>query len=297
MEDQASRLRQIVKDKSEYDMKSMGADHHMQIITVTSGKGGVGKTSFSVNFAIALSRRGKRVLVLDADFGLANVDLMLGLKSKHDLTDILEGRNTIKEIIATGHEGIKFISGGSGISDLLNITSEELGKVMAGLSGLENEADILIIDTGAGVNEQVMQMVNASEETLLVITPEPTSIMDGFAMIKNILKQDKNHKVRIIVNRAESQMEADAIINNFSDVVEKFLGTRVTALGCILTDRAVSQAIRSQIPFIVGAPDSQVAIQVKTIADDFLNLPRQNEDTDNMNKGLLGFLKKLIKKK
>lgn len=298
MEDQAYRLREIVKDKSEYDMKSMGTGHKMRIVTVTSGKGGVGKTSFSVNFSIALSRRGIRVLLLDADFGLANVDLILGLKTQYDLTDLLSGRKTVNEIVTTGHEGIKFISGGSGLTELANIGSDDLYRMMNSLNELENTADILLIDTGAGVNQQVMQMVNASDETLVVITPEPTSIMDGFAMVKSIIKSNKRHKVRIIVNRAESDEEAQAIIANFTDVVEKFLGVRVTALGCINDDKSVSRAIRQQMPFIMMDPTSDASRQIGIIADDYLNLPRQNEAEDKESgRGLVGFLKKLMRKK
>lgn len=297
MEDQAARLRDLVEHKTEYDMKSMGSSEKeksssMEIITVTSGKGGVGKTSFAVNFGIALSRRGKRVIIMDADFGLSNVDLVLGISTKYDITDLLSGEKTVNEIMVKGFEGLKFISGGSGLTELVNIENKQVENIVKNIAALENEADILIIDTGAGISDRVMKMVNASDETLLVLTPEPTSIMDAFAVIKTILASDKHPNIRIVVNRAETPEDAQVIAENFQDVVQKFLGVKVTALGSITMDKAVVKAIRDQIPFIIGSPSCAAAVQVNAIADDYLKMPREKREG-----GFKAFLQKLVSRK
>ncbi len=294
MNDQASRLREVVADKSEYDIRSMSYSRSMEVITITSGKGGVGKTNFAVNFAIALAKRGKRVIIMDADFGLANVDLVLGMRSKYDITDLLSGEKTVNEVMVKGYEGIKFISGGSGLTELLNITDGQLERLMSNIACLEKETDILIIDTGAGVSDRVLRMVNASDETLLVITPEPTSIMDAFAVIKIMVAENKLHKIRIIVNRADNEEEAKIIAENFIDVVEKFLGVRIGSLGFIPMDRSVVQAIKNQIPFIVESPLGDAARQVNNIADDYLSIPRSDKSEKG---GFIGFMKNLIKKR
>lgn len=294
MDDQATRLREVVVNKSEYDMKSMKPKSKMEIITVTSGKGGVGKTSFAVNFGIALAARGKRVIIMDADFGLANVDLILGISSKYDITDMLSGEKTLDDILVKGFGGVKFISGGSGLTELLNITDDAFGKIMDGVSQLDKEADILIIDTGAGVNDKILQMINASDETLLILTPEPTSIMDAFAMIKSIIAKDSGHSIRIVVNRADNQEEADTICQNFIDVVEKFLGKRIGELGSVVSDKMVVRAVKDQMPFIIASPFCPAAKQINAIADSYLNIPSESKTEKG---GMSEFIKKLLRKK
>lgn len=292
MEDQASRLREVVANKSEYDMETMKPK--MEIITITSGKGGVGKTSFAVNFGIALAERGKRVVIMDADFGLANVDLILGISSKYDITDILSGEKTLDQILVKGFAGVQFISGGSGLTELLNISDENFKRLMENICILEDIADVLIIDTGAGVSDKILTMADASDETLVIVTPDPTSIMDAFALIKSLVARNPKHKVRIIVNRSDNIEEALGICENFISVVRKFLGVEIGSLGSIVSDKAVGKAVMNQIPFIISSPTCMASKQLNAIADKYLNIPIEEKSQAS---GMAEFIRKLVRKR
>ena len=176
--DQAQQLRNIIKQQNMQQ-------HLARVITVTSGKGGVGKSNMSVNMAIQLGRLGKKVVILDADFGLANVEVMLGTRPRYNMADMIYGRKGIKDIICRGPENIGFISGGSGIKELSNLSKDQISGIVNMMYELDSIADVIIIDTGAGISDAVIDMVLASSEVLLVTTPEPTSITDAYALLKN----------------------------------------------------------------------------------------------------------------
>ena len=178
--DQAENLRKIMQQKEEQ------AKEAARVIAVTSGKGGVGKSSVSVNLAIQFARMGKSVVILDADFGLANVEVMFGVIPKYNLSDLLYNGRELKEIICEGPEGIQFISGGSGIANLANFDKEQVKRLINKMTELEKIADIVIIDTGAGINPSVMEFLISSPETILVTTPEPTSVTDSYALLKSL---------------------------------------------------------------------------------------------------------------
>ena len=181
--DQAENLRNQVRANTQQSSKK---PQIARVITVTSGKGGVGKSSVSINLAIQLSRQGKKVIVFDADFGLANIEVMLGLRPEYNLADLMFRGKTLKDIITYGPENIGFISGGSGINELANMTKEQIYSLIQRLYELDNMADIIIVDTGAGISDAVLEFVAASEEVLLVATPEPTSITDAYALLKTL---------------------------------------------------------------------------------------------------------------
>jgi len=183
MYDQASNLREL-----------MGRTQDVRVISVASGKGGVGKSSISVNLAIAMSRLGSRVLILDADFGLANVDIMLGITTRMDLSYFLRGEKSLAEIIQLGHEGVRFISGGSGVNELINMKEEQLSELLAKIVCIDAPIDVIIMDAGAGVNNTIMQVLLASSETIVVTTAEPTSVLDAYALVKTIVKHDATHR-------------------------------------------------------------------------------------------------------
>lgn len=185
--DQAERLRNIIKKQELPPVQKPVA----KVITVTSGKGGVGKSSISVNLAIQLSRMGKRVVIFDADFGLANIEIMLGLHPRYNLADMMYRGKTLNDIITYGPENVGFISGGSGIQELANLSREQIITLIQKLNELDEFADVVIVDTGAGISDTVLEFVAASEEVLLVATPEPTSITDAVCVIENI-KQKSN---------------------------------------------------------------------------------------------------------
>ena len=262
MADQAENLRELVKKKQE-----------LRVVSVASGKGGVGKSSFSVNLAIVLSRLGVRVLVVDADFGLANVDVMLGVSSRFDVSYFLRGEKVLSEIIQLGHEGVRFISGGSGVNDLLNIHEEQLTDLVSGLTHLDVPIDFIIIDTGAGINENVLQLVLASSETIVVTTPEPTSILDAYALVKTIVKRNTSHPIHVLINKCESKMEARRVQEGFIEVVGRHLGKNVNPLGLIMYNYNIPMSIKRQVPITVTNPGGTTAREIEQIARAVLDLP------------------------
>jgi flagellar biosynthesis protein FlhG len=244
----------------------MKSDDDLKVITVASGKGGVGKSTISVNLAIALSRMGKSVLVVDADFGLANVDIMLGVAAKYNLSHFLRGERQLRDIVQMGIEGVRFVSGGSGLYDLLKMDESQLVQLMDGLANLDMEIDYIICDAGAGVNDNLLRMVLSSTQTLVITTPEPTAILNAYALIKTILKRDNFHTIHIIMNKSDSRREAERVYKGFRDVMRRNLGREIPVLGHVMYDHDVSGSIKQQIPIIVSHPDGRTAREMKAIA-------------------------------
>ena len=264
MADQAENLRELVRKKQE-----------IRVVSVASGKGGVGKSIISVNLAIALSRLGVRVLVVDADFGLANIDIMLGVTSKYNISHFLSGEKELHEIIQLGHEGVRFISGGSGMNELLNMEEEQLAGVLTGLVQLDAPIDLIIIDNGAGIHDSILQMILASSETIVVTTPEPTAILDAYALVKTILKHDNSHPLHVLINKCENKKEAQRVQEGFTEVIGRHLGKNVDPLGLIMYDHDVPQSIKRQTPIMVSAPDCATSQSIYQIARDLLDLPSE----------------------
>ena len=260
--DQAQNLRELVGKKQE-----------IRVISVTSGKGGVGKSSLSVNLAVSLSRLGVRVLVVDADFGLANVDVMLGVTTKYDVSHFLRGDKALHEIIQLGHEGVRFISGGSGVNDLLNIGEEQLSGLLSGLVSIEVQTDIIIIDTGAGINDNIIKLILASSESIVVTTPEPTAILDAYALVKTIVKRDSSHPINVLINKCENKKEAHRVQEGFIEVVGRHLGKNINPLGLIMYDKDVPVSIKQQVPITVSNPGSVTSKEIDAIARALLDMP------------------------
>lgn len=270
MTDQAEKLRQLVKSIKE--QKASKDALKPRIVTVTSGKGGVGKTNFTVNFAISLSELGKKVIIIDTDFGLANVDVMLGVVPKYDLSYVIRQEKTIEEVTCLGPGGIKFISGGAGLWELVNISPEVLEAFIKKLEVLERANDIILIDTGAGISDKVIKMVLAANETILITTPEPTSITDAYVLAKMSLAINNNIRFRLIINKAENREEAELVLNKFNGVVKKFLNTEMENMGYILRDENVTKSVKEQLPYVLGYPKSLASRQIKEIARSFANV-------------------------
>lgn len=262
--DQAEQLRNIIKMQN----RPKGAS---RVITVTSGKGGVGKTSLSVNLAIQLKKLGKRVIVLDADFGLANIEVMLGIRPTYNLADLMFRGKTITDIITDGPEGIGFISGGSGIKELASLTRDQIFYVMQTLEELDNLADVIIVDTGAGIADSVLDFAAASAEVLLVVTPEPTSITDAYALLKTLNQtaefEVENTTIKLVVNRVHSEPEGKEIFDKVRIVAEKFLNIKLEFLGAILEDAHVSKAVMQQQPITLAYPNTKAAAAFTKLAE------------------------------
>ncbi len=267
MDDQAERLRNIIK-RQQYQPDI--PQKMSRVITVTSGKGGVGKTSVSVNLAIALQRMGKRVVILDADFGLANIEIMLGIRPQFNLADLMFRGKGMRDIITYGPENIGFISGGSGINEMANLSKAQIVDMIQKMSELDQLADVVIVDTGAGIGNSVLEFVAASEEVLLVATPEPTSITDAYALLKSLNRNSTYQKtktvVKLIANQVRGSDDADELHEKLGIVVSKFLNIDIDYLGPIPHDDNMSKAILKQVPIVLSAPDSKAARSITAIA-------------------------------
>lgn len=262
--DQAEQLRKLVRQNSNPPAGIA------RVITVTSGKGGVGKTSTSVNLAIELSRAGNRVIVMDADFGLANIEVMLGIRPQYNLADVMFGGKSIAGIITQGPENIGFISGGSGIHELARMTREQIMDLTARLQELDELADIIIIDTGAGIADSVLEFVAASAEVLLVVTPEPTSITDAYALLKTLNRKSEfsteHTRIRMVANRVGSGSDGRELFEKLRVVASRFLSFELEYLGDIPQDDQVSRAIIRQKPVVISAPNSSAGRALKELA-------------------------------
>ncbi len=271
MRDQAERLREIISSirsgKGE-DRSSEGltGKKRARVITVTSGKGGVGKTSFTVNLGIKFSQMGLKVVIIDADLGLANVDVVMGRISKHNLLDVLNNNKDILEILEEGPDGVRYVSGGSGVLELVGLSKTQQVDMLMKLGKLDDEADIILIDTGAGLSDNVLNFVHAAKEVILVTTPEPTSITDAYALIKTIIHRDRTKTIKLVVNRADNETEALNILNKLNSVTEKILGVTLQKLGYILNDSCVTKAVKLQEPFIKSFARCEASKSISSIA-------------------------------
>jgi len=267
MSDQAQGLRALAEQQRLREQLERGQPlQRCRTIAVTSGKGGVGKTSLTTNLAILLARSGRRVLVFDADLGLANIDVLLGLAPRYHLHHVLQGIKSIEEIVITGPEGIRIVTGGSGILELAHLSEEKRETCLADLPKLAGMADIILFDTGAGLSPNVLAFVLAADEVLVVTTPEPTAIADAYAMIKVISQRSPDADLKLIVNMASSSKEAGDIAEKIISVSRQFLSVQVGYLGYLPVDPNVGKAVRRQQALSISFPGSLATHQIAAIA-------------------------------
>lgn len=267
--DQAEQLRNIIK------LNSQPARPLARVITVTSGKGGVGKSNVSINLAIQLRKLGQRVIILDADFGLANIEIMFGTVPKHNLCDLIYQGKNIKEIITWGPEDVGFISGGSGIAGLSNLTRDYLSYIIQNLAELDAITDVIIVDTGAGISDAVLDFLVASGEILLVTTPEPTSITDSYSLLKALNRHPRFSReasqIKVIANRVEAGEEGKALFNKLNTVVTRYLKLQIEFLGAVPYDNQLSRAVMQQTPVSIQNPNAKSAKAFEGIAAVLMN--------------------------
>jgi len=268
MQDQAAKLRELMSQKKTKSniIKASASEPQARVICVTSGKGGVGKTNFTLNLAIALSKQNHRVMILDADLGLSNVDIVLGIVPRYTLLDVINGSKELKEVITTGPNGVKFIAGGSGILELIDMPEVKIHSLIEKLEEINKMADIILIDTGAGLSKSVMSFVMAADEVIIVATPEPTSITDAYAMIKTIGIKEKGKRLKLLINRVENINEGRITFEKLKMASEKFLNIHIEKLGFLTEDISVSRSVKLQNPFILQYPNSSVSKNLETIA-------------------------------
>lgn len=254
--DQAEQLRNVIK-------MNPAPVPLARIITVTSGKGGVGKSNTAINLACQLKKLGQRVIILDADFGLANIEIMFGTVPQHNLCDLIYQRKSITDIITWGPMDIGFISGGSGITGLANLGKDYLSYIIQNLAKLDAIADVIIIDTGAGISDAVMDFLVASGEIFVVATPEPTSITDSYSLLKALNQHPRfsreDSKIKVIANKVTSAEEGFSMFNKLNSVVNRYLKLPISYLGEIPQDAHLENAVMQQMPVSMQSPNSKSA--------------------------------------
>lgn len=269
--------------------ETCAATARARVIAVTSGKGGVGKTNFSSNLSLVMARTGQRVIAVDADLGLANLHVILGVTPRYHLEHVIRGERTLRDTLHEAPGGIQIIAGGSGITELANLDETRRDAFVAGLSELDALADIILLDTGAGLSRNVLAFLCAVEEIIVVTTPEPTAITDAYATIKVVSKENPSARLMLVVNMAQSEAEAEAVAGRLMQIAGQFLRVQLEFLGYIPHDPAVSRAVRIQKPFTVSAPDSAAAQAIARIAAQLGYRPR----TASSSGGVRGFLSRM----
>lgn len=259
--DQASGLRRAINPKP------------VQVIAVTGGKGGVGKTSVSLNLAMAMAAKGKAVMVLDADLGLANIDVLLGLYPKNNLVDVIEGRLTLEEIIIDGPGDIKIVPASSGFKDMAQLTPMQHAGLIQAFSELSIDIDVLLVDTAAGISDGVTSFCRAAQEVIVVICDEPASITDAYALIKLLNRDYGIGRFNILANMAKSAQEGREVYEKMVKVTDRFLDVNLSFAGHIPYDDYVLKSIKKQRGVVEAFPRSKASVAFGTLADKTLKWP------------------------
>ena len=256
--DQAARLRKLVEERK-VDQIRVDQKKTARIISVTSGKGGVGKTSLSVNLAAHLSKQGTKILLIDADLGLSNVEIMLGVTPSYTLKDVIKHGKDIEDVIINGPYNLDFISGGNGFLDLAELSEIERGEILIKIHKLEELYDIIIIDTGAGISKNVTAFLTISDEIIVITTSEPTALTDAYSIMKVISEEKLKQKIGLIINRVKTKSEFQQASNILISTAKKFLGEEIKSLGYVYEDPNVRKTIYKKTPFVIYYPDSKAS--------------------------------------
>ncbi len=286
MKDQAEVLRRMAHRRP----AAATIQSQARVICVTSGKGGVGKTNISVNLALALAQLGHKVALLDADLGMANIDILLGLTPKYTLTHVLRGEKLINEIMLEGPLGIRVLAGGNGVYDLANLSQRELDLFSASLELLDEQFDFILVDTGAGIGRNVVSFALSVDEVLLVTTPETTAITDAYGMIKVIKQRRSDSSLKLVVNMAQAENDGPSVWTKLNTVVGRFLKADVEYGGGIPYDQHVSRSVNEQVPFLLAFPNCSASRGITSLAQ---SLAGSTISKAAPNRGIRGFLSRV----
>ena len=281
IEDQASSLRR------------MNQSRLIKVIAVTGGKGGVGKTNVTLNTAISLAQQGKRVMVLDADLGLANVDVLLGLRVEKNLSHVLSGECTLDEVLVEGPYGIKIAPATSGSQSMTELTPTEHAGLIRAFSELESQIDILIVDTAAGISDMVLSFSKASQDIMMVVCDEPTSLTDAYALIKILNKEHGIFRFKIVANMVRSMREGDELFSKLTKVTNRFLDVALELVAVIPFDENVRKSVRKQKAIVEAFPTSPAAMAIRRLAKKAIEWPIPNQPGGHLE----FFLEQLVTKK
>jgi len=254
-------------------LRKMKQNNQIKVIAVSGGKGGVGKTNVSLNTSIALAQQGKRVLVLDADLGLANVDVMLGLRVKRNLSHVLSGECELDDIIIEGPAGIKIIPATSGTQSMVDLTPSEHAGLIRAFSDMRTEFDVLVVDTAAGISDMVLSFTRAAQDVLLVVCVEPTSITDCYALMKLLSRDHEVFKFKVVANMVRNPREGQQLFAKLSKVSDRFLDVALELVGVIPFDENIRKSVRKQQAIVEAYPDSPAARAFKALAQKITKWP------------------------
>lgn len=283
MSDQAADLRALVGVSADTEVKDT------RIIAVTSGKGGVGKSTLVANLGVHYASQGLNVIVVDGDIGLANIDLLLNLDPRFNLQHVVKGEKRLEEVIVPGPYGLRVIPGASGLSNLANLEPEAMQRLLLEIARVGATADIMLIDTAAGVGDQVIRFATAAREVVIVATPEPTSITDAYAIIKVIWQKSSDSTFSLVVNRARSRDAGESASRQLRSVAQRFLKVEMQDIGYIPDDDNVGRAVRSQEAFVLVHPESPATRALQAVAARILDRPTETGDGP----GILSFVRRL----
>ena len=281
IEDQASSLRR------------MNQSRLIKVIAVTGGKGGVGKTNVTLNTAISLAQQGKRVMVLDADLGLANVDVLLGLRVEKNLSHVLSGECTLDEVLVEGPYGIKIAPASSGSQSMTELTPTEHAGLIRAFSELQSQIDVLIVDTAAGISDMVLSFSKASQDIMMVVCDEPTSLTDAYALIKILNKEHGVFRFKIVANMVRSMREGDELFSKLTKVTNRFLDVALELVAVIPFDENVRKSVRKQKAIVEAFPTSPAAMAIRRLAKKAIEWPIPNQPGGHLE----FFLEQLVTKK
>lgn len=271
--------------------QKVSTPHTTKVIAVGSGKGGVGKTTFSINLGLALSQLGHRIILLDADLGMANIDVLLGLDGSLNLGHVIAGNYTLKEILQKGPGGLQVLAGSSGISSLTRLDPIEFNRLSAGFRDLEADCDILLLDTGAGISDLVLMFLGVADEFILLSNPEPHALMDAYSLLKVLSSQNPGLHPHIVMNRCESASEARKNMSSLMDAAKHFLHLDPIDLGWLPVDPWVSRSLKERFPLFLSHPDIEFSRRILQMAQTLVGKTSQPVPT-----GVLSFWDKLRKR-
>lgn len=294
--DQAEALRELVaQDRVHQDPahaeRPSAAPLRATTLAVTSGKGGVGKTSVSVNLAVQLAQMGRRVILLDADLGTANADVICNINPPRNLSHVVAGHCSLQDVLVDAPGGFRLIAGASGLSQMAALSEFERARLMDQMRVLEDEADLILIDTGAGVGPNVLGFLVAADQILVVTTPEPTAITDAYAVIKTVARHGENLDLRLLVNMVRDEREARAVFDRIAGVCRRFLNVTPRYAGHILSDPRVPHAVRRRHPFVLEHPACPASVCMLRLAhriDRHASTPRDHGLLKRMAAWLVG---------
>ncbi|GAA0298640.1 flagellar biosynthesis protein FlhG [Gracilibacillus halotolerans] len=285
MTDQAAKLRAQMNGTAKKQAKT---------IAIVSGKGGVGKSNFAINFSLALIEQKKKVLLFDLDIGMGNIDILIGKTSRYSIVDLLDKNHSIYDMIESGPNTLYYLSGGRGLDQIFRLEKDQTNHFLKELETVFEDYDYIIFDMGAGVTNDSIQFILASDECIVLTTTEPTAITDAYSMMKHILKQ-KVLPLNLVINRASNQKNGMDIMNRITKAVQHFLKSPIYPLGVVPEDSAVRQAVMEQKPFLLHQPKSKASIAIQTIAKQFLGA---NDSTEKpSSSSFLTRLRKFLKER